>query len=62
MDHRARMKQQLMNGNGQVSPTDRSDRNNGWIDWGVSASADDPARLAMALEETGVSLSDWLDM
>jgi hypothetical protein len=62
MDYRASMKQQQLNGKGQVSPTDRSDRNNGWIDWAVSASADDPAQLAAALEETGVSLRDWVDM
>jgi hypothetical protein len=62
MDYRASMKQQLMSGRGEVAPTDRSDRNNGWINWTVSARADDPAQLAIALEEAGVSLRDWVDI
>ena len=49
------MKQQELNGTGEVSPTDRSDKNNGWIDWVVSARSDDPAQLASALEEVGGS-------
>ena len=39
---------------------DRSDKNNGWIDWAVSARSDDPAQLASALEEWGLSLEDWV--
>lgn len=61
-DYRAGMKQQLLSGKGKVSPTDRSDRNNGWINWAASARVDDPCQLAIALEETGVSLRDWLDV
>ena len=60
MDYRAGMKQQEINGKGEVSPTDRSDKNDGWIDWAVSARSDDPAQLASALEEVGLSLEDWV--
>jgi hypothetical protein len=62
MDYRACMKQQLLSAKGEVSPSDRSDKGNGWIDWAVSARTDDPAQLALALEEAGVSLRDWVDM
>jgi len=60
MDYRAGMKQQEISGKGEVSPTDRSDKNNGWIDWAVSARSDDPAQLASALEEVGLSLEEWV--
>ena len=60
MDYRAGMKQQKLNGKGEASPSDRSDKNNGWIDWVVSARSDDPAQLASALEEVGLSLEDWV--
>ncbi len=60
MDYRAGMKQQEISGKGEVSPTDRSDKNNGWIDWAVSARSEDPAQLASALEEVGLSLEDWV--
>ena len=60
MDYRAGMKQQGIGCKGEVSPTDRSDKNNGWIDWNVSARSDDPAQLASALEEVGLSLEDWV--
>ena len=49
------MKQQGIGSKGEVSPTDRSDKNNGWIDWAVSARSDDPALLASALGGSGVS-------
>ncbi len=62
MDYRAGMKQQGIGSKGEVSPTDRSDKNNGWIDWAVSARSDDPALLASALEEWGLSLDDWVDV
>ena len=60
MDYRAGMKQQKLSGKGEASPSDRSDKNNGWIDWAVSARSDDPAQLASALEEVGLSLEDWM--
>jgi len=60
MDYRAGMKQQEISGKGEVSPTDRSDKMNGWIDWAVSARSDDPSQLASALEEVGLSLEDWV--
>ena len=62
MDYRAGMKQQGIGSKGEVSPTDRSDKTNGWIDWNVKASTDDPALLASALEEWGLSLEDWVDV
>ena len=55
-DYRSGMKQQELNGKGEACPTDRSDKMNGWIDWTVKAKADDPALLASALEEVGLSL------
>jgi hypothetical protein len=54
------MKQQELNGRGEASPTDRSDKINGWIDWSVKAKADDPSELASALEEVGLSLEEWV--
>jgi hypothetical protein len=60
MDYRAGMKQQELNGKGEACPTDRSDKMNGWIDWTVKAKTDDPAQLASALEEVGLSLEDWV--
>ena len=59
-DYRSGMKQQELNGKGEASPTDSSDQMNGWIDWSVRAKADDPALLASALEEVGLSLEDWM--
>ena len=60
MDYRAGMKQQGISGKGEVNPTDRSDKMKGWIDWAVSARSDDPAQLASALEEVGLSLEEWV--
>ena len=59
-DYRSNMRQQEMNGKGEASPTDRSDRMNGWIDWAVKARTDDPALLASALEEAGITLEEWV--
>jgi hypothetical protein len=60
MDYRAGMKQQGIGSKGEVSPTDRSDKNNGWIDWAVSSRSEDPALLASALEQAGLTLEDWV--
>jgi len=60
MDYRACMKQQELNGKGEACPIDRSDKMNGWIDWTVKARTDDPALLASALEEVGLSLEEWV--
>ncbi len=59
-DYRANMKQQQISSKGEVSPTDRSDQMNSWIDWTVKAKIDDPALLASALEEVGLSLEEWV--
>ncbi len=59
-DFRSGMKQQQISSRGEVSPTDRSDQMNGWINWTVSARADDPALLASSLEEVGLTLEQWV--
>ena len=56
-DFRSGFRQQLLNAQGDASPSDRSAAN-GWIDWRV-ASGDDPAEVVMALETTGLSLADY---
>jgi len=60
-DFRANMKKQMLSEQGQASPTDRSDAGNSWIDWNQHT-GDDPAELAISLEETGVRLEEWLDL
>ena len=59
-DYRAGFAQQFLSDQGVASPADRSDAENPWIDFNVQ-SGDNPADLASALEETGVSLSQWCD-
>jgi hypothetical protein len=59
-DYRSSMKQQQISSRGEVSPTDRGDKMNGWIEWAVKAKTDDPALLASALEEVGLSLEYWV--
>jgi hypothetical protein len=61
-DYRAKMVQHLMDGKGRLQPHDRSDRVNGFLDWTGTARTDDPCELAIALEETGVTLSQWCDL
>jgi hypothetical protein len=57
-DYRSPLKQQHLDAQGYASPSDRSDANNGWLDW-RTASGDDPADVVMALEATGLSLADY---
>jgi len=57
-DYRSGLKQQRFDAQGCASPSDRSDANNGWIDWRVADGAD-PADVVMALEATGLSLADY---
>jgi hypothetical protein len=59
-DYRSGMKQQQISSRGEVSPTDRSDQMNNWIDWNVKAKTDDPSDLAAAIEEAGISLEQWV--
>ena len=40
-----------------VNTSDRSDPENGWIDWRL-ASGDDPVEVVAALEVTGLTLAD----
>ena len=56
-DYRSGLKRQQLSGRGQASPSDRSDPQNGWIDWTTSA-GDDPAELAAALELAGMTIDD----
>lgn len=58
MDYRAGMRRQQLSGQGKVSPTDRSDPGNAWIDWAVDAGEDDPADLVAALESVGLMSED----
>ncbi len=53
-----RLKQQRLDAQGYASPSDRSDANNGWLDWRL-ASGDDPADVVIALETAGLSLADY---
>src|SRR3954468_2568553 len=48
-DYRSGLKRQQLCGQGQASPTERSNPDNSWIDWELE-SGDDPAELAAALE------------
>lgn len=56
-DYRAGMKQQRLSGQGNASPTDRSDPMNSWITWRL-AGGDDPARLVAAVDEARLCLAD----
>ena len=60
-DFRSGFKQQLLSDDGTASPSDRADAENPWINWHVQ-SGDNPALLASALEETGISLAQWCDL
>jgi hypothetical protein len=62
-DYRAGMVAHLMDGRGRLQPHDRSDRNNGFMDWSGAARTDDPCELAAALEETsGITLAQFCDL
>lgn len=60
-DYRASMKQQQLSDHGEACPSDRADAENTWINWHVQT-GDDPADLAAALEETGVTLAQFCDI
>jgi hypothetical protein len=60
-DFRSNMKRQLLSSQGEGAPTDRSDAGNSWIDWNQHT-GDSPVELASALEITGLSLEEWLDL
>lgn len=57
-DYRASMNRQHLSGQGKVSPTDRSDPGNGWIDWAPSQ-CDDPAEMVAALEGAGMTWASF---
>ena len=60
-DYRAGFTQQQISDQGQANPADRADSNNPWINWHIET-GDNPALLASALEETGISLAEWCDL
>ncbi len=60
-DFRAGFKQQLLSEQGQAAPTDRSGPEVPWLNFDLQA-GDNPALLASALEETGISLAQWCDL
>lgn len=59
-DYRANMNRQMLSSQGAASPSNRSDPGNPWINWRTDT-GDNPADLACALEETGLTLEEWLD-
>jgi hypothetical protein len=59
-DYRAGMTRHLMDGRGQPTPHERSDPINDWLDWTGQARTDDPAELASALEQAGMTIEQYL--
>jgi hypothetical protein len=59
-DYRGGFSRHLLSEQGEASTSERSSRENSWIDW-IVKSGDDPAELASALEESGVTLAQWCD-
>jgi hypothetical protein len=59
-DYRAGMTRHLMDGRGKLTPHDRVDRGNGFLDWTGQARTDDPGELASALERAGMTLDEYL--
>ena len=58
-DFRAGMQAQHLDAQGKASPTDRSDSENSWIDWELE-SGNDPAAMASALEQAGLTVEQFL--
>jgi hypothetical protein len=61
-DYRAGLTRHLMDARGKLQPHDRSSRINGFLDWVGKARTDDPADLAAALAETGLTIEQWYDL
>jgi hypothetical protein len=59
-DFRAGLTRHLMDGRGQLKPHERSASINGWLDWTGQARTDDPAELASALEQAGMTLEEYV--
>ena len=59
-DYRAGMTRHLMDERGQPRPHERSDRINAFLDWTGQARTDDPAELAAALLQAGMTLEEYL--
>jgi hypothetical protein len=59
-DYRAGYKQQQISEQGEANASDRADPQNPWVHWELHA-GDDPGALAAALEQTGITLSQWYD-
>jgi hypothetical protein len=60
-DYRANMHRQLLSEQGVASTSERSSRDQFFIDFNLHT-GDDPSELASALEETGLTLGEWLDL
>ena len=60
-DYRANMNRQLLSEQGVASTSERSSREQFWVNWDVQA-GDDPCQLSSALEKTGMTLGQWLDL
>ena len=60
-DFRSGLRRQQLSGQGQASPSERSSRDNNFTNWWTDT-GDSPVELASALEITGLSLEEWLDL
>ena len=60
-DFRSGFKRQLLSEQGAASTSERSSREQFFIDFNLHT-GDDPSELASALEETGLTLGEWLDL
>ena len=60
-DFRSGLRRQQLSGQGQASPSERSSRDNNFTNWWTDT-GDSPVEVAAALEETGLTLGEWLDL
>jgi len=60
-DYRAGFCRHLLSEQGEASTSERSSRENSWIDWNQHT-GDDPCQLSAALESTNVTLAQWCDL
>ena len=60
-DFRAGLRRQQLSGQGQASPSERSSRDNNFTNWWTDT-GDSPVEVAAVLEETWLTLEEWLDL
>ena len=58
--YRAKMTRHLMDGRGRLRARRKFSGINGFFDWAPEWRTDDPAELAAALEQAGLSLDEYL--